>query len=448
MSISGCFEMASPTSAPVPVTRLNTPAGQADVVDDLGEDEGVERGDLAGLEHDGAAGGHRVGDLGGDLVERVVPRRDAADDADRLLDDEAVADGGLVLVALGERGGGVERVDRQAGLHHEAQPLRHARLAGDDGGDLVHAGAEALGDAGAVLGPLLGALGRPVGEGGAGGLGGGVDVGGVAVRDAPDHLAVGGVEHVDGARSRRTAPTRRRCRSCRAPALRGPLWWIGRWHGPVARDAIAGSGAIAPRRAAEATAWSAATVRPCPRPSEPGPLSDEVSLRIEAPPERCTTSSPTSPRWAGSARSAPAGSWLDDATGPAVGARFKGSNKRGFARWSTTNKVVEAEPGPGVQLRDAPERHPVDLPDGARRRRHASSPRAGPPSRTARCSPRCSPRCSSAASTTTTTRCATACARPSSASRPSPSRLTASVHAQLGMRAQRTQTWLGQVRGT
>ena len=38
------------------------------------------------------------------------------------------------------------------------------------------------------------------------------------------------------------------------------------------------------------------------------------------------------------------GHWLDGATGPAVGARFKGTNKRGFARWSTTNTVVEAEP--------------------------------------------------------------------------------------------------------
>ena len=28
MSMSGCFEMASPTSAPVPVTMLNTPAGR------------------------------------------------------------------------------------------------------------------------------------------------------------------------------------------------------------------------------------------------------------------------------------------------------------------------------------------------------------------------------------------------------------------------------------
>ena len=37
--------------------------------------------------------------------------------------------------------------------------------------------------------------------------------------------------------------------------------------------------------------------------------------------------------------------WLDGATGPAVGARFKGSNAHGKARWSTKTKVVAAEPG-------------------------------------------------------------------------------------------------------
>lgn len=37
--------------------------------------------------------------------------------------------------------------------------------------------------------------------------------------------------------------------------------------------------------------------------------------------------------------------WLDGATGPAVGARFKGTNKRGFITWSTKPKVVVAEPG-------------------------------------------------------------------------------------------------------
>ena len=37
--------------------------------------------------------------------------------------------------------------------------------------------------------------------------------------------------------------------------------------------------------------------------------------------------------------------WLGGATGPTVGACFKGSNQRGRRRWSTKAEVVEAEPG-------------------------------------------------------------------------------------------------------
>jgi hypothetical protein len=37
--------------------------------------------------------------------------------------------------------------------------------------------------------------------------------------------------------------------------------------------------------------------------------------------------------------------WIDGASGPAVGARFKGFNRRGFVRWSTTPEVVVAESG-------------------------------------------------------------------------------------------------------
>ncbi len=37
--------------------------------------------------------------------------------------------------------------------------------------------------------------------------------------------------------------------------------------------------------------------------------------------------------------------WIDGATGPAVGARFKGTNKRGLVRWSTKPEVVAADPG-------------------------------------------------------------------------------------------------------
>ena len=38
------------------------------------------------------------------------------------------------------------------------------------------------------------------------------------------------------------------------------------------------------------------------------------------------------------------GVWLDGATGPVVGARFKGSNKRGRSRWATTCRVIAADP--------------------------------------------------------------------------------------------------------
>jgi uncharacterized protein YndB with AHSA1/START domain len=73
--------------------------------------------------------------------------------------------------------------------------------------------------------------------------------------------------------------------------------------------------------------------------------ADEVSMRIEAPPERIyaivtdiAAMGRLSPECTG-------GNWLDGATGPAVGARFKGRNRRGLARWSTTNEVIEADPG-------------------------------------------------------------------------------------------------------
>jgi Polyketide cyclase / dehydrase and lipid transport len=38
-------------------------------------------------------------------------------------------------------------------------------------------------------------------------------------------------------------------------------------------------------------------------------------------------------------------SWIDGATGPRAGARFKGTNQRGIARWSTKPRVVTADPG-------------------------------------------------------------------------------------------------------
>src|SRR5436190_4007569 len=75
------------------------------------------------------------------------------------------------------------------------------------------------------------------------------------------------------------------------------------------------------------------------------PVTRQASITIAAPAERIwalvsnvTRTGEWSPENTG-------GVWLDDATGPAVGVKFKGSNRRGKTRWSTTCEVVAAEPG-------------------------------------------------------------------------------------------------------
>lgn len=37
--------------------------------------------------------------------------------------------------------------------------------------------------------------------------------------------------------------------------------------------------------------------------------------------------------------------WLNGATGPSVGAKFRGRNRHGLMRWTTTPRIVVAEPG-------------------------------------------------------------------------------------------------------
>jgi uncharacterized protein YndB with AHSA1/START domain len=46
--------------------------------------------------------------------------------------------------------------------------------------------------------------------------------------------------------------------------------------------------------------------------------------------------------------------WLDGATGPAVGARFQGRNQRGPMKWTTTATITAAEPGREFAFLTAP----------------------------------------------------------------------------------------------
>ena len=75
------------------------------------------------------------------------------------------------------------------------------------------------------------------------------------------------------------------------------------------------------------------------------PAGGQASTVIAAPPEAVwalvtdvTRTGEWSPENTGAV-------WLDGATGPAVGARFKGSNRRGRTKWATTCQVIVAEPG-------------------------------------------------------------------------------------------------------
>ena len=71
----------------------------------------------------------------------------------------------------------------------------------------------------------------------------------------------------------------------------------------------------------------------------------DVTVHIDAPPERVWVMLADVTRMGEWSPENQGAEWIDGATGPAVGARFKGHNRRGWARWSTTCEVVACEPG-------------------------------------------------------------------------------------------------------
>jgi uncharacterized protein YndB with AHSA1/START domain len=70
-----------------------------------------------------------------------------------------------------------------------------------------------------------------------------------------------------------------------------------------------------------------------------------VERDVAAPPETVWTLISDVTRMGEWSPEATGATWLGDAAGPAVGARFRGHNRQGWRRWSTTGEVVEAEPG-------------------------------------------------------------------------------------------------------
>jgi hypothetical protein len=71
----------------------------------------------------------------------------------------------------------------------------------------------------------------------------------------------------------------------------------------------------------------------------------EARLHVGAPPEAVYDLVADVTRMGEWSPECVAGEWLNGATGPAVGARFRGRNKHGLARWSNKPRVVAADRG-------------------------------------------------------------------------------------------------------
>jgi uncharacterized protein YndB with AHSA1/START domain len=73
--------------------------------------------------------------------------------------------------------------------------------------------------------------------------------------------------------------------------------------------------------------------------------STAASRHIAAPAERVWALVADLPRMGQWSPENKGGKWVKGATEPALGAVFKGNNKNGIRRWSTTVTVVASEPG-------------------------------------------------------------------------------------------------------
>lgn len=71
----------------------------------------------------------------------------------------------------------------------------------------------------------------------------------------------------------------------------------------------------------------------------------KASVQVEAPPDAVYDLISDITRMGEWSPECVSAEWIDGATGPAVGAKFKGRNKQGWIRWSTTPTVVVAERG-------------------------------------------------------------------------------------------------------
>src|SRR5688572_3883127 len=84
------------------------------------------------------------------------------------------------------------------------------------------------------------------------------------------------------------------------------------------------------------------------------PRSNRISVEVEATPEQVwdlLTDITRAGEWSHENQG---GEWRGDATGPAPGAYFRGSNESGRFRWSRVCEVLEVDPPRRISWRTVP----------------------------------------------------------------------------------------------
>ena len=182
----------------VAIDHVEHAGRHASGVHDLGEDLRREGRDFGGLQHHGAAHGESRRDLAGDLVERPVPRRDEATNADRLFHDQRRAALRLLeLVGLQHVERGAEMRRAHGRLRTLRQPHGGAHFFRDGLGHVLVAVLQLRHDAHEQVHALLARGLGPGLERLAGGLHGAVHILGAAERNAAGDGFGGGIDDVE-----------------------------------------------------------------------------------------------------------------------------------------------------------------------------------------------------------------------------------------------------------
>jgi uncharacterized protein YndB with AHSA1/START domain len=84
------------------------------------------------------------------------------------------------------------------------------------------------------------------------------------------------------------------------------------------------------------------------------PKTGTVTLEVDAPPEQVWTLLTDITRAGEWSHESKGGEWLDGATGPAPGARFRGRNAQGSYRWTRQCEVLAVDPGRSISWRTVP----------------------------------------------------------------------------------------------